>query len=70
MLEGRSPRVALGRDLGDPAFAHLALVAAPFAGEGGGIGSVGVIGPIRMDYARVIPLVGYVSRLLTGGREA
>jgi heat-inducible transcriptional repressor len=70
MLEGRSPRVAFGRDLGEPALAHLALVAAPFAGEGGGVGSVGVIGPIRMDYARVIPLVGYVSRLLTGSRDA
>ena len=70
MLEGQSPRVAFGGDLGEPALAHLALVAAPFAGEGGGVGSVGVIGPVRMDYARVIPLVGYVSRLLTGGRDA
>src|SRR5262245_42960975 len=70
MLDGERPHVAFGGDLGDPALAHLALVAAPYAGEGGGVGSVGVIGLARMDYARVIPLVGYVSRLLGGSRDA
>ncbi|HEX6862453.1 MAG TPA: hypothetical protein VF414_06545, partial [Thermoanaerobaculia bacterium] len=36
------------------------------AGPGGEpLGVVGVIGPSRMDYARVIPLVRYCSRLLT-----
>jgi len=70
MLEGRGPSVAFGGDLGEPALAHLALVAAPYGRAGGGVGSVGVIGPVRMDYARVIPLVGYVSRLLTGEQDA
>jgi heat-inducible transcriptional repressor len=62
--------VAFGGDLGEPALAHLALVAAPYGRAGGGVGSVGVIGPVRMDYARVIPLVDYVSRLLTGEQDA
>jgi heat-inducible transcriptional repressor len=70
MLEGGGPSVAFGGDLGEPALAHLALVAAPYGRAGGGVGSVGVIGPVRMDYARVIPLVGYVSRLLTGEQDA
>jgi heat-inducible transcriptional repressor len=70
MLEGEGPSVAFGGDLGEPALAHLALVAAPYGRASGGVGSVGVIGPVRMDYARVIPLVGYVSRLLTGEQDA
>jgi heat-inducible transcriptional repressor len=70
MLEGQGPSVAFGGDFGEPALAHLALVAAPYGRAGGGVGSVGVIGPVRMDYARVIPLVGYVSRLLTGAQDA
>ena len=70
MLDGHSPRVAFGGDLGHPALAHLALVAAPYGGPIGGVGSVGVIGPARMDYARVIPLVGYISHLLSGGPDA
>jgi heat-inducible transcriptional repressor len=70
MLEERGACVAFGGDLGEPALAHLAVVAAPYGRAGGSIGSVGVIGPSRMDYARVIPLVGYVSRLLTEVRDA
>jgi heat-inducible transcriptional repressor len=56
--------VRLGAELDDPSLRHWALVAAPY-GEAGGTGALGVIGPSRMDYARVIPLVGYLSELLT-----
>jgi len=28
------------------------------------VGSLGVIGPMRMDYARVIPLVDYMAKVL------
>jgi heat-inducible transcriptional repressor len=65
MLEERGICVAFGRDLGEPSFARLAVVAAKVGGRGGASGSVGVIGPSRMDYARVIPLVGWVSQRLT-----
>jgi heat-inducible transcriptional repressor len=70
MLEAGGPRVAFGAELGEPALAHLAVVAAPFGREQGGLGSVGVIGPSRMDYARVIPLVSYVSCLLGEAYDA
>ena len=70
MLEERGAAVAFGGDLGEPALAHLAVVAAPYGRGNGAVGSVGVIGPARMDYARVIPLVRYVSRLLTEVRDA
>ena len=70
MLDERGASVAFGGDLGEPALAHLAVVAAPYGRARGAIGSVGVIGPSRMDYARVIPLVKYVSRLLTEVRDA
>jgi heat-inducible transcriptional repressor len=65
MLEERGACVAFGRDLGEPRFARLAVVAAPVGSKGMAAGSVGVIGPSRMDYARVIPLVGYVSHRLS-----
>jgi heat-inducible transcriptional repressor len=70
MLEAGGPCVAFGGDLGEPALAHLAVVAAPWGRAQGAVGSVGVIGPSRMDYARVIPLVSYVSRLLSEVRQA
>jgi len=61
---GGGVRVALGEELGEPALRQLALVAAPY-GSGVAPGVLGVIGPWRMDYARVMALVGYLSELVT-----
>ncbi len=58
-------QVAIGADMGDPELQHCALVAAACGSESTPLGAVGVIGPSRMDYARVIPMVGYMSQLLT-----
>lgn len=78
--------ISLGEDLEDPALRSCALVAVPYGRGGlpdahddeyagvpvGGaaLGVVGVIGPNRMDYARVIPLVRYCSRLVARKLEA
>jgi heat-inducible transcriptional repressor len=64
VLDPEGVSVRLGAEFDEPALRHCALVAAPY-GEAGVTGALGVIGPSRMDYARVIPLVGYLSRLLT-----
>ena len=39
----------------------LTLVTAPIANQGEIFGSVGVIGPTRLDYARVVPLVEFTA---------
>ncbi|MBC7504993.1 MAG: heat-inducible transcriptional repressor HrcA [Sandarakinorhabdus sp.] len=42
------------------------VIAAPYRGAGGRvIGVVGVIGPTRLNYARVIPMVDYTARTLS-----
>ncbi|MBK6689596.1 MAG: hypothetical protein IPG45_34345 [Deltaproteobacteria bacterium] len=38
---------------------------ATYAGDEGPAGRVGIIGPTRMDYARVIPLVELTAEALT-----
>ena len=53
--------VRLGAEVPEPVLRHCALVAAPW----GETGALGVIGPSRMDYARVITLVGYLSQVVT-----
>lgn len=40
----------------------LALVAAAYARPDGPLGSVGVIGPLRLDYAAIIPVVEYMAQ--------
>lgn len=44
---------------------ELAAVMASYTTEGGTTGQVGVVGPIRMDYARVIPLVELTANALS-----
>lgn len=49
----------LGQDAG------IALVTSPYGVPGRVLGAVGVIGPTRMDYARVIPLVDFTARTVS-----
>ncbi|MBF0400846.1 MAG: heat-inducible transcription repressor HrcA [Magnetococcales bacterium] len=43
-----------------------AVVAAPFKGvDGSSPGTLGVFGPTRMDYAHIIPLVGFTTKILS-----
>lgn len=57
--------VKFGSETGEPALDRCALVAAPYGLAGAPLGVLGVIGPDRMDYARVMSLVGYLSRAVT-----
>ena len=47
-------------DLGD-----VSVVASGYRQGSSAMGSIGLIGPVRMDYSRVIPLVEYTANLLT-----
>lgn len=62
LLDGDGVSVALGEELETHGLTGCALVAAPY---GEATGMLGVIGPARMDYGRIIPLVGYCSRQVT-----
>jgi heat-inducible transcriptional repressor len=50
-------------DLGEAT--GVAVVASPYRAEGRVVGAVGIIGPTRMDYAKVIPLVEYTARTVS-----
>jgi heat-inducible transcriptional repressor len=65
MLAGGGVQVALGGETDEPALSHCALVATRYGDELAPLGAVGVIGPSRMDYSRVIPLVAFCSRAIT-----
>src|SRR5207237_1420317 len=51
-----------GRGLAEPA--EVSIVAAPYRVAGEIVGTLGVIGPTRMDYSRVIPLVEFTARTI------
>ena len=62
LLEGEGVSVSLGDELDTHGLGGCAMVAAPY-GDSAGI--LGVIGPARMDYGRIIPLVDYCSQIVT-----
>ncbi len=72
MLEHRRVSVAIGEEIEEPALRRCAVVARSY-GSGPGdtpLGVLGVIGPSRMDFSRVIPLVDYLSEVVTGKLNA
>ncbi|MEM7412279.1 MAG: heat-inducible transcriptional repressor HrcA [Myxococcota bacterium] len=70
MLAGAGVCVALGAEMGDPSLARCALVATHYGEADAPLGAVGVMGPSRMDYSRVIPLVAYCSQRMTEKLQA
>ncbi len=42
----------------------VSVVAAPYVADGRPLGTVGVIGPSRMNYSRVIPLVDFTAEMI------
>jgi heat-inducible transcriptional repressor len=42
----------------------VSVVAAPYGPEGRPLGTIGVIGPSRMNYSRVIPLVDFTAEMI------
>jgi heat-inducible transcriptional repressor len=65
MIAAQHVTVAFGEELDEPEFCQLALVAAPYGAQGAPLGVLGVIGPRRMDYPRIVSLVHYLGALVT-----
>lgn len=58
-------RIVIGSEHPDPSLAHFSLVASPYKMGDRPAGVLGVLGPTRMEYARAIALVDYISKLLS-----
>jgi heat-inducible transcriptional repressor len=57
--------VAFGDEVDEPSLRRCALVATHYGDGQSALGVLGVIGPTRMNYARVIPLVEYLSQVIS-----
>jgi heat-inducible transcriptional repressor len=57
--------VVIGREHSAPQLQSCALITAPYRlGDGFLAGSVGVVGPMRIEYARTIAAVNYIARVV------
>lgn len=62
---GEGVRVFLGQDSEVTSELDFSLVATPYGTGATALGSLGVIGPSRMEYPRVVPLVRYLGETLS-----
>jgi heat-inducible transcriptional repressor len=63
-LHGQGVQIFIGQESGYQIFDDCSVVAAPYSSDDGKVGVLGVIGPTRMAYERVIPVVDLTARLL------
>ncbi|MGI8663744.1 MAG: heat-inducible transcriptional repressor HrcA [Acidimicrobiales bacterium] len=61
----RGLHVAIGAETGFEPLAECSLVVAPYEVEGHEVGSIGVLGPTRMDYPQALAAVAVVSKRLS-----
>lgn len=53
--------ITVGRESMNRAFENTSIVSVKYAVGGKNVGSIGIIGPLRMDYARIIPNIVSIS---------
>jgi heat-inducible transcriptional repressor len=64
--DGQGVRIFIGAETRLFSLSGSAVIAAPYmTGSQRVLGAIGVIGPARLNYARVIPLVDYTARVLS-----
>jgi len=75
-MQNKGGHVVVGEEVGDLGGGQLAIVGAAYTAHGQAAGTVGVIGPTRMDYPRVVPLVAATATAMSeymdrsdGGRK-
>jgi heat-inducible transcriptional repressor len=60
----RGLQVAIGTETGVAPLAECSLVVAPYSVDGNAMGSIGVLGPTRMNYPQALAAVAVVSKRL------
>jgi heat-inducible transcriptional repressor len=69
-MDPKGVQIAIGSENQVQEIEACSLVTSTYSYKGEVLGALGVIGPRRMNYSRVIPLVDYTARLLTEFLEA
>ena len=68
-MDANGVQIFIGSDSGQDVFADCSVVTAPYQVDDSHIGVLGVIGPKRMHYDRVIPVVDITAKLLSAALQ-
>jgi heat-inducible transcriptional repressor len=71
-IEGEGIHILIGSENRDPELKGLTLISSAYRYKDEPIGTLGILGPTRMEYGRMIPLVDHIakvfSEILSGGK--
>lgn len=62
-LEGST--ISFGSEFYGPELGEWGLISSPYTVKGEPVGVVGTIGPINMNYSKLVPMVDYIAKMLT-----
>jgi len=63
-IRGQGVQIFIGQESGHEILGDCSIITAPYSTDSGAVGVLGVIGPTRMAYERVIPVVDLTAKLL------
>ena len=69
-MQAEGVQIFIGSESGQDVFGDCSVVTAPYHIDDDHVGVLGVIGPKRMQYERVIPVVDITARLLSAALNA
>jgi heat-inducible transcriptional repressor len=64
-LEGSELRIVIGSEAQVPDLEGISLIGARYSNGSQDLGSIGIMGPTRMEYARHISVVDYIASSLS-----
>ncbi|MBI5328736.1 MAG: heat-inducible transcription repressor HrcA [Deltaproteobacteria bacterium] len=64
-IDAKGVHIFIGSESGFNEINGCSIITAPYGSSGNVFGTLGVIGPTRMNYSRIIPLVNYTAALLS-----
>jgi len=64
-LRAEGIKVTLGSEADIDDLLEMGLVSTAYGGKSSSRGVIGIIGPVRMNYAKVVPVVDFTARILT-----
>ena len=63
--DSKGVQVFVGLESIIPSMRHLSMVVSPYSDKRNARGTIGIIGPTRMDYKQMIPIVDHTAKALT-----
>jgi heat-inducible transcriptional repressor len=64
-IEGEGIHILIGSENGDPELKGLSLISSPYRYQNEAVGTLGILGPTRMEYGRVVPLVEHIAKVVS-----